>query len=322
MNGCVLCLCVTFIPKSPIPFHSDRRHFVETTTRDAWPQLNRVLKFFPANNSQPKTLSADQVTHFDEKGYVGPLDVFSPAEIAEHRAYFDRLLAAAQDAGMGQYAINGWHRHCRGLYDLVMDSRIHDYVQDILGENFLCWGTHYFCKTPGDPHRVAWHQDASYWPLTPSRTVTVWLAIDDVDVENGAMKVIPRSHLHGQIDFDDSSPDEKNVLGQTVNDAETYGDAPVPQCMRAGQISLHSDLLLHGSEPNPSQRRRCGLTMRFCPPTVTPIPQWGKNAVLCRGSLDSEHGLWEQVPRPELDGIPDFVIERHQKLQAEQTAKA
>jgi len=34
--------------------------------------------------------------------------------------------------------------------------------------------------------------------------------------------------------------------------------------LKAGEISIHSDLLLHGSEPNQSKRRRCGLTLRYC----------------------------------------------------------
>ena len=109
--------------------------------------------------------------------------------------------------------------------------------------------THYFCKEPGDTKQVTWHQDASYWPLTPSKVVTVWLAIDDADEENSAMKVIPGSHLHAQIPFEHSTVEENNVLGQSVHQAEDYGEAPVAFEMKAGQISLHTDLLLHGSEP-------------------------------------------------------------------------
>jgi len=52
------------------------------------------------------------------------------------------------------------------------------------GPDVIAWGSHFFCKQPHDPRKVAWHQDASYWPLTPARTVTVWLAIDDADIAN------------------------------------------------------------------------------------------------------------------------------------------
>lgn len=280
--------------------------------RDAHPDLHRVLTFFPTDNPQPQHLTRAQVDHFNAKGYVGPLDVFSADEIAAHRAYFDGMLQEVLDAGQSAYTINGWHLHRRGLYDLVCEPRISDYVSDLLGQTLICWGTHYFCKMPGDTKRVAWHQDASYWPLTPSKTVTVWLAIDDVDLENGAMKVIPGSHLHGQINFDDSKPEEQNVLGQTVNDALSYGETPVPQCMKAGQISLHSDLLLHGSEPNPSSRRRCGLTMRFVPPDVVPHKGWGRHAALTRGTLPAG-SHWTPMQRPAGEATPQYIADAQQK---------
>lgn len=217
---------------------------------DAYPDLERDLRFHPVANAQPQQLSQLQIAQYNQRGFVFPLDVFSADEAAAHRAIFDELLAAAAASGGNSYSINGWHRNCRSVHDLVTEPRILDYVQDLLGEDMICWGTHYFCKMPGESKRVSWHQDASYWPLTPSKTVTVWLAIDDADEENGAMQVIPGSHRHGQIDFERSDADENNVLNQTVQDALSYGDAPVALAMKAGQISLHTDLLLHGSEPN------------------------------------------------------------------------
>ena len=93
--------------------------------------------------------------------------------------------------------------------------------------------------------------------------VTVWPAIDDVDVDNSAMGIIPRSHHHAQFTFRDSTDAKRSVLVQTVDDPAEYGDPPVALEMRAGQISLHSDWILHGSEPNRSDRRRCGLAMRY-----------------------------------------------------------
>ena len=82
-----------------------------------------------------------------------------------------------------------WHKHCRGIWDIVTDSRIIDVVSDLLGDTVVLRHSHLFAKLPGDPKRVSWHQGASYWPLTPSRVVSAWLAIDDTDVANSA---IPR----------------------------------------------------------------------------------------------------------------------------------
>ena len=271
-------------------------------TSNAYPELERDLSFHPASNTDPQKLSRQQIRQFNDRGYISPLDVFSPEEADAHRAFFDGILAAATVRGQNSYSINGWHRTCRSIHDLVTEPRILDYVQDLLGEDLICWGTHYFCKMPGEGKRVSWHQDASYWPLTPARTVTVWLAVDDASEENGAMQVIPGSHLHGQVDYEQSAAEEDNVLNQTVGDPRKYGEAPVALAMRAGQISLHADLLLHGSEPNRSTQRRCGLTMRFVPSDVRAHNGWHKSAIICRGS--NPEGHWVHHPRPAGDEMP------------------
>ena len=111
------------------------------------------------------------------------------------------------------------------------------------------------------------------------------------------MQIVPGSHLHGQIAFEQSRAEENNVLNQTVVDPLDYGEEPVLLALRAGQMSLHTDLLLHGPEPNASNRRRCGLTLRFVPAEVRALNGWNGNAVVCRG-IDAE-GHWQHCPRPQ-----------------------
>jgi ectoine hydroxylase-related dioxygenase (phytanoyl-CoA dioxygenase family) len=142
---------------------------------------------------------------------------------------------------------------------------------------------------------VAWHQDASYWPLTPSKAVTVWLAIDDADVENACMKFVAGSQHVGHLTFRPSADDEGNVLNQTIEDAEQYGEVVYDE-LAAGQVSLHADLLLHGSEANESDRRRCGLTLRYCTPDVVAGSNWHDKGVVVAGRDHS--GDWTNPARP------------------------
>jgi hypothetical protein len=260
--------------------------------------VERDLRFFPSTTENPKTLTSEQVAAFNENGYLKGIRIFSIQEIEDIRRYFDELLAQTLAAGGNSYSIATAHLKYGRVYDLLTHPRIVSRVKDLLGEDVIGWGSHFFCKMPGDGKRVAWHQDSSYWPLTPSKAVTAWLAIDDADVENACMRYIPGSHRLGHLTYTLSENDEANVLNQTVPDAEALGQ-PVDVELKAGEISIHSDLLLHGSEANQSNRRRCGLTLRYCPASVRAGLGWNEKGVIVSGRDDSGH--WANPPRPATD---------------------
>ncbi len=257
--------------------------------------IERDLRFHASTVQAGRRLTADQVEHFNRAGYVAPLTVFSPPEADELRTYFDRLLDQVLAAGGDSYSISTAHLKHGRVYDLLRDPRIVDCVQDLLGPDVIGWGSHFFCKMPRDGKSVAWHQDASYWPLTPSKTVTVWLAVDDADEENACMRFIAGSHHFGHLTYRPSSPDEHNVLDQTIENPEQYGYV-VNDVLRAGQMSLHCDLLLHGSQANTSDRRRCGLTLRYCTPDVRAYCDWHLKGVVVAGRDTTGH--WANPGRP------------------------
>ena len=74
------------------------------------------------------------------------------------------------------------------------------------------------------------------------------------------------------------------MLVQTVDNPADYDTPPVALEMRAGQISLHNDWILHGSGPNRSNRRRCGLAMRYLSADVRACNGWNANSIWCRGA--------------------------------------
>ena len=262
-------------------------------------KMDRDLRFYPSVVSEPQLLSEQQIEQFNTHGYLKKLPVLSADEAISVRAYFDQLLEETMKAGGDSYSISTAHRKYGRVYDLLCHPTIVGYISDILGPDVIGWGSHFFCKMPQDGKRVAWHQDASYWPLTPSKTATVWLAIDDADIENACMKFLAGSHHHGHLTYRPSADDEGNVLDQTVDDAEQYGTETVFDELPAGTISIHSDLLLHGSEANDSDRRRCGLTLRYCTPDVRAGLDWNKKGVVVAGH--DESGYWANPPRPDTE---------------------
>ncbi|TWT73078.1 phytanoyl-CoA dioxygenase family protein [Allorhodopirellula solitaria] len=259
-------------------------------------ELPRQVGFVPSVNAHPQTLSAAQIEQYNEQGFLMPLDGLAADEIREIRAFFDGVLAAFMELGRTSYSINTAHLRFARIYELVQHPRIVAAVADLLGPNVVCWGSHFFCKLPHDGKSVPWHQDSTYWPLSPTKTVTVWLAIDDADPDNANMKFIPRSHRHGLIDYDESQ-DANTVLNLAVENPHSYGDAEVDVTLPAGQFSMHSDLLLHGSEANDSDRRRCGLTIRYAAADVTTWYDWHQKGIVVRG--ENVSGQWANPVVPD-----------------------
>lgn len=257
--------------------------------------IERDLTFYPSVVGAPTQLTTHQVSHFNEQGYVTRIRIFDDAEITAIREYFDTLLAKVMEQGGDSYSISSAHLKYGPVHDLMTNPKIVAAVCDLLGSNVVGWGAHFFCKLPGDGKAVAWHQDSSYWPLTPTKAATVWLAIDDADRENGCMQFIAGSHHHGHLTYRPSDSHEHNVLNQTIDNPEQYGTV-VDNPLDAGEISLHSDLLLHGSQANNSNRRRCALTLRYAAADVTAHLGWNEKGVLVAG--EDKDGKWANRERP------------------------
>ena len=264
--------------------------------------MNTEVKFYPSDPNRAKTLTPAQIKEFNQDGYVAPLDALSPVETLASRRYFDSLLERMHEFkdGRNAYAIMSYHNRCKGIWDLAHHPRLLDYVEDLLGPNFVCWSSHYFCKVPGDTKRVPWHQDATYWPVRPTKTVTVWLAIDDVTHENAPMKFLPGSHRQAAIHWE---PAEGEVaLAQEIPDITKFAE-PYENVMHAGQISLHTSTLVHGSDPNNSTMRRCGLTLRYIPSDCSAIGKAREpvmnNGIVVRGEAMG----WRDNPRPPHDDL-------------------
>ena len=274
--------------------------FKQMPTPEDLVRMSRDLQYHPVRNEHPAVLSSTQIDTFNEQGYLKPFRIYSDAEIGDIRNEFDGMIEKVLARGDHNYSIISAHLKSGMVHDIMNEPRIVAYISDLLGDDVVGWGAHFFCKLPGDGKIVNWHQDASFWPLSPSKTVTAWLAIDDADTGNACMRFVSGSHYHGHLTYHLSEEAENNVLNQTVEDVGMFG-TEVDIELKAGEISLHSDLLLHGSGLNTSDRRRCGLTLRFCAASVRAELNWNKEGVIVKGSDPTGH--WADLPRPAVDRV-------------------
>jgi hypothetical protein len=151
--------------------------------------------------------------------------------------------------------------------DVAHNEKILGLVESAIGPDIILWSTHIFCKPAGDGHEVPWHQDGHFWPIRPLATCSVWIALDEVTMENGAMGYIPGSHTD-QVLYSHHTDSSKSLALNQVLDGEFYDPKDAEyNILEAGQLSLHDVHLIHGSPSNQSDKRRAGLVLRYMPAT-------------------------------------------------------
>ena len=251
----------------------------------------------------PKLLTQEQVDQFHRDGYLSPVRVMSEDEA---NAIRQRIEAFERQSGG---PLRGDLRHkshllfaCLG--DLVRHDRIVDAIEDLYGPNLLCWNTNFFIKEARTPAFVSWHQDSTYWGLSSPDVVSAWVALTESNEANGAMAVVPGSHLIDQVPHRDTF-DDNNLLtrGQEIAvDLDT--SKAVRLDLKPGEISLHHVRIVHGSPPNPSDGRRIGYAIRYIPTTVRQL-HGDDSASLVRG-FDNDP-TFEHEPRPTRDMEPELV---------------
>mmetsp|Transcript_30972 Transcript_30972/g.81409 ORF Transcript_30972/g.81409 Transcript_30972/m.81409 type:complete len:327 (-) Transcript_30972:159-1139(-) len=144
---------------------------------------------------------------------------------------------------------------------LITDTRLLDVAELFIGPNIASFSSHYFCKMPGTTRSVPWHQDASYYPLWPMKMVSLWLAADRSDADNGCLRVVKGSHLT-ELESPGGVGGVAGMGTHTDQQARELGDV-VDIVLNPGDASIHHPNMVHSSEPNSSDRRRCGLSVRY-----------------------------------------------------------
>ncbi|MFK7967165.1 MAG: phytanoyl-CoA dioxygenase family protein [Burkholderiaceae bacterium] len=211
-------------------------------------------------------LSASQIEQYHRDGYVIP-DITLPTDVVEAiAAEHSRLLEKHPE----------FDQYCPALLDLAPgflpfcgQSEVLDAVAQLIGPDIALWNSSFFAKPAGVGKRTPWHQDGEYWPIVPLATCTAWLAIDESTTENGCLRVIKGSHKDRRLRAHNTLPAGTEVLTQELDAREFDESQAVDIELKPGQFSLHDVYLLHGSEPNQSQRSRRGMTMRFMPTSST-----------------------------------------------------
>lgn len=254
-------------------------------------------------NTKARRLSKKEKIQFLNDGYVKNLPVFSSEGVKKIQEVFKNL-SNRLPKNIDINKTNMWNKASKSFYEISATSTILDYVEDVIGKNFYLWGGMFFFKEKKSKSIVPWHQDSQYWPLKPSKSVTVWLAVYDTDRENAAMKIIPGSHKVKN--YSHNQNNNKNyLLNKEVSGKDIKNKKVVYMDLKAGEISLHSDALLHASDENKSLRPRCGIVLRYSPSDVkVKLSEWPFFSVQhVRGVDNYDHNPVAPIPRGEATPI-------------------
>jgi ectoine hydroxylase-related dioxygenase (phytanoyl-CoA dioxygenase family) len=228
------------------------------------------------------SLSPADVKFFHDNGYIGPFAAVSSEEMAVIREHIDSNVLTRQ--GPSRSIMQSRHMDSKVVFDLASHPTIIDRMSSLYGPDLILWATNFFNKEAGGCE-IPWHQDLNYWPLEPLLNISAWIAIDDVKIDNSCVQILPGSHkkivphipsregmAFGE-EADERYFDKSNLINMELN---------------PGEFFLFNEKLLHHSEPNRSQRRRMGMSVRVTLPIVkieqdiSPLHS-GHCAILVRG---------------------------------------
>ena len=247
----------------------------------------------------PKVLESAAISQYREEGFFSPVQIMSSGETAELRGQLE-----AFEATQG-HPIEGFQRTKNFLLfkwidDLMRHPKLLDTVEDLIGENILCWNTVFWIKEANSPSYVGWHQDQQYWGLDNNELVSVWFALSPATIESGCMSVMPGSHKqhlgHRETYHENNMLTRGQEIDVVVGDQKT-----MPMPLNPGQVSLHNVKCAHGSGPNKTDDRRIGLSLHYMPTHTKQLYSEWDSAALVRGKDQHNHFVHAPVPTKDFD---------------------
>jgi hypothetical protein len=231
---------------------------------------------------EPVSVHAD-LGHYWLEGYAVIRGFFETSELKEISDALDQLyaegvahgrcfrhgnlfynVAREQEGSEALVRMVQWPSyHQQVLNGVRLDTRFAELLEPLIGSDLKQIINQVHWKAPGLLGDFAWHQDSRFrQPASAYRNlatayVQTGLAIDPHTPESGCMRIIPRSHLRGDLDMDCSkkalgtamTEDALEAVGLSENDA-------IDLLLEPGDLALWSPYLVHGSGKNRSEHKR------------------------------------------------------------------
>ena len=211
---------------------------------------------------------------FDEQGFVFCPSFQSCEQVAEILQNLDRVISEAVPGLPPEHVfyedksdmatlkqIQQLQRYDSYFEKLMSEGPFRELAEKALGSEVVCQNMQYFNKPPGIGLPTPAHQDGYYFKLDPCEALTMWMALEPVDEENGCVRYVPTSHKKGM-----RPHGATGTLGfsQGITDFPNQQDSETEIAFPAqpGDLLAHHALTIHRADGNLSQtrtRRALGL---------------------------------------------------------------
>jgi hypothetical protein len=253
-------------------------------TRRNLPRTNICSHFSIIKRTQVLNhLSGTDLKQYHEDGFIVPSFRLSPEKLHQAQSALEQLLADnpsispellvnshLEDSNSVAEGVRG----NKFFLELASSPEIVDMVAQCLGSNnVILWACQIFCKPPLIGKSVPYHQDGTYWPIKPLNAVSAWIALDDSNVSTGNVNFIKGSHKYGIIDHVEQIDSDACInyvadpaVVSKLSDSRgiSSGKGVVTSVeLKAGEMSLHHSMVVHGSGVNRSSKRRAGIAATF-----------------------------------------------------------
>ncbi len=258
-------------------------------------------------------ISDQNVESYRENGYLIVPDVLSEVEIARVRSAIDEVVETSRSVTEHSEVydleddhsatkprvrrVKTPHKWHDAFADLVAHEKVLDVLERLIGPAIRFDTSKLNIKDADGGSAVEWHQDWAFYPHTNDDLCAVGFMIDDIDLNNGPLMVVPGSHRGPVYDHHAGG-----IFCGAINDASCDGEysKAVPVTGAAGSISIHHVRILHGSAQNMGSRPRRLLLHQYRAADAWPMALMPKDwesyeDQLLRGDHTVEPRL-EQVP--------------------------
>jgi len=229
-------------------------------------------------------LSENHIKTYRDNGFVLVEDFLSAEELKEWREavavavkeragrkFPNQDIVTGEDDGINPDAdyygkvfdqlLNLWMTNER-IKNIMFDERIGRMAAELSGEDGIrIWHDQALIKQPW-ANPTGWHLDTPFWSFSHREALSIWVALDDVTLENGCLFFIPGSHKKTSFE----NPGITKNMDAVFDFYPEFKNSPsVPVVMKAGSCSFHNGLCIHGAHANMTPGLRRAMTCAYMP---------------------------------------------------------